>query len=111
METVWTAQHVELQTELSFSCNVWSIQQVIKLLRRECPKNRYSFLNGNDFDEYQQELTRKLNDLSSNFLEFGIEYQYDEAYEIQKIYYAVLTVKFRGFIMAEYFKIVALPTY
>jgi hypothetical protein len=38
-----------------------------------------------------------------------IEYQADPTYEANKIYYAVLKVKFKGFYQAEFFKIVALP--
>ena len=110
LETLWTAQHCEKHTQLSWSCNVWCIQQVIKILRERCPQNRYSFMYGQDLEDYQADLNAELGKFSSNFLSFEMEYQNDKFYEVQKIYYAVLKVKFYDFVQAEYFKIIALPT-
>ena len=110
LETLYTAQHVNMQSQLSFSCNVWCIQQVVKALRERCPKSRYAFMRGNDLEDYQSDLKQELGKFSSNFLSFDMEYQHDAAYEAQKIYYAVLKVTFVDFIQAEFFKIVAMPT-
>ena len=110
LESLWTAQHCEKHTQLSWSCNVWCIQQVIKILRERCPQQRYSFMYGTDLEDYQDDLNSELSKFSSNFLSFEMEYQNDKFYEVQKIYYAVLKVKFYDFVQAEYFKIIALPT-
>lgn len=110
LESLWTAQHCEKHTQLSWSCNVWCIQQVVKILRERCPIQRYSFMYGSDLEDYQSDLNAELSKFSSNFLSFEMEYQNDKFYEVQKIYYAVLKVRFYDFIQAEYFKIIALPT-
>ena len=110
VETLYTAQQVEMESQLSYSCNVWAIQQVIKTLRQRCPKNRYSFITSSDLKSYQEDLLTELNKLSTNFATFNLSYQYDADYESQKIYYAVLEVSFNEFVQAEKFKIIALPT-
>ena len=109
METLYTAQHVDRQTQLSFSCNVWSIQQVVKLLRERCPQSRYAFMRGEDLEEYQEDMRSELSNISANFVTFDLAYMGDKAYENAKIYYATLTVSFPDFVQAEYFKIVAIP--
>lgn len=110
VETLYTAQHVNVQSQLSFSCNVWAIQRVIKALRSKCPKSRYAFINGNGLQDYQSDIKSELNKYSSDFVTFDLEYANDPDYEAQKIYYATLSVKFKNFVQAELFKIIALPS-
>lgn len=109
LETLYTAQHVNQHTQLSFSCNVWAIQEVIKALRARCPVSRYALASGKDLESYQTDLQNECAKYSSNFMSFDMEYQADSSYEAQKIYYAVLSVQFYDFFQTEYFKIVALP--
>lgn len=111
METLYTSQHVVMQSQLSFSNNVWMIQEVIKALRETCPINRYAIASGEDLSNYQNDLETVLQQYESNFLSFNLEYQADPSYEVQKIYYAVLSVRFKDFFQAEYFRIVALPNF
>ena len=110
LETLYTAQHVNQHTQLSFSCNVWAIQEVIKALRARCPVSRYALASGQDLESYQTDLQNECAKYSSNFMTFNMEYQADPTYEAQKIYYAVLSVQFYDFFQTEYFKIVALPS-
>lgn len=113
VETLYTSQKTneDGETQLMFSCNVWCIQRVIKALRAQCPLNRGAIITGadNSLEEYQEDLLRHINNFSSDFLTFELEYQNDADYEAQKIYYAVLKVTFKDFVQAEYFRIEALP--
>ena len=109
LETLYTAQQVNTLSELSFSCNVWGVQRLVKMLREKCPASRYTIANGDDLVNYQTALSSQISQYSSKFDTLDIEYQADPTYEANKIYYAVLKVKFKGFYQAEFFKIVALP--
>lgn len=109
METLYTAQQVNTFSELSFANNVWSIQKIVKALRERCPVSRYAMSTGEDLSNYQNDINAHLKQYSDLFRDFNIEYQADPTYEANKIYYAVLSVRFKGFFQAEYFKIVALP--
>lgn len=110
LETLYTSQHVNMTSQLSFSCNVWAIQEVIKILRARCPIIRYSFATGNDLEEYQSDLDNVLSGVKNDFMSFAISYEQDTSYTNQKIYYATLEVTFNDFYQSESFKIVALPT-
>lgn len=110
LETLYTSQHVNQHTQLSFSCNVWAIQEVIKALRARCPISRYALASGKDLEAYQTDLKNECSKYSSNFMSFDMQYQADPTYIAQKIYYAVLTVQFYDFFQTEYFKITVLPT-
>lgn len=111
LETLYTSQHVNEASQLSYSCNVWSIQEVVKALREHCPISRYAIATGQDLEDYQADLKRVLSNYESNFLTFELEYLADPSYEAQKIYYACLSVTFPDFYQSEYFKIVALPNF
>jgi len=98
-------------TQLSFINNVLAVQEVIKAIRTVCPKIRYSFIDdgSDDFAKYKEDIDNLIMIRYANrFKSFSIEYVTDEVYTLNKIIYAVLSVKFRDFVQTEYFKITAL---
>lgn len=98
-------------TQLSWINNVLAVQQVIKAIRVLCPKIRYSFLDGEDLQNYKKDVQNLIVDkYSSLFKSFSIEYVEDGIYENNKIIYACLYAKFRNFIQTEIFKIIALQS-
>lgn len=110
LETLYTAQHYNTTSQLSYSCNVWQIQKIIQVLREESPVARYAFATTDDLANYQADLLAKLDEFNSDFATFSISYAGDSAYEANKIYYAILEVSFKDFYQSEKFRIVALPT-
>lgn len=106
METEYTNQND--YTQLSFSNNMMAIQEIIKAVRTECPKIRYSFLDGDDLDKYLDDVNEVLARYKSNYKELTCQYMADEKYELNKIFYATITVKFRDFVQEEYFKLTAI---
>jgi len=98
----------EEYSELSFINNVMNIQQIVKRLRSECPSKRYTFVDGEDLSRYIDDCQSILNEYTSQFRSIELTYMADEAYERNKIFYAVLKVSFKGFFQEEYFKIIAI---
>ena len=103
MDTEYTSQTE--YTQLSWINNVLLVQKIIHEIRKQCPKNRYTFLDGQDLLRYKADVEAVLNRYKSQFKEIGVEYAEDEQYELNKIFYAVIKVKFRDFIQSEIFKI------
>ena len=98
-------------TQLSWVNNVLAVQQVIKAIRVLCPKIRYSFLDGEDLQNYKRDVNDLIIDkYSSLFKTFTIEYVKNSQYDSNKIIYAILKVQFRNFIQTEIFKIIALQS-
>jgi len=108
METLYTSQ--ERFTQLSFLNNVLAVQEVIQAIRSRCPKIRYTFMDGDDYVKYKEDVEAVIAKYSSNFQSIAITYSADTTYVANKIFYATLKVKFRNFVQTEYFKVIALPS-
>lgn len=106
METLYTNQ-VE-HTQLSYVNNIMGVQEVIKAIRTRCPRIRYSFADGDDLENYIDDVKEVLQNYQSNYKQLTVRYMADENYERNKIFYAMLVVQFRDFFQEEYFKIVAI---
>lgn len=106
IETLYTSQ--DKYTQLSFINNVLSVQEVIKEIRRRCPAIRYSFIDGEDLEKYRADVEEIISPFISNFSSLQVQYKNDPYYARNKIFYAVLAVRFREFVQTEYFRIVAL---
>lgn len=106
METNYTSY--DKYTDLSYINNVMAIQKIIKAIRRKCPKIRYSFLNGEDFNKYQSDVQAVIDREGSSFSNIKLVYYADDRYESNGIYYAGLEVKCKKFIQTEYFKVTVL---
>lgn len=99
----------DIYTQLSFINNVLGIQELIKQIRIACPKSRYKFITGSDFEDYKQDVQAVINANANKFASISIEFKSDSAYAANKIVYAVIQVSFRDFAQAEIFRIVAIP--
>ena len=106
MDTEYTSQ--EAYTQLSWLNNVILVQNIIREIRRMCPKNRYTFLDGQDLIKYKKDVTSILNKYSSQFKRIEVSYIEDSNYAHNKIFYAALIVVFRDFVQSEIFKITAI---
>ena len=106
MDTEYTSQ--EAYTQLSWSNNVILVQNIIREIRRMCPRNRYTFLDGQDLIKYKKDVTSILNKYSSQFKSIEVSYIEDSNYAHNKIFYAALVVVFRDFVQSEIFKITAI---
>ena len=105
--TEYTSQ--DIFTQLSFINNVLNIQGLIKDIRIQCPKSRYKFITGADFEDYKKDIQAVIDASSSKFASISIDFQTDSVYAANKIVYAVIKVSFKDFAQAEIFRIVAIP--
>lgn len=103
LETQSTAQ--EKHTQFSYINNVLAVQEIIKMLRVRCPKTRYTFLDGDDFDSYKNDVNEQLKQYKTNFKELIFEYVADETAVQNKMFVATIKVTCRNYIESERFKI------
>lgn len=106
MDTEYTSQ--TKYSQLSWLNNVLTIQKIIHEIRAYCPKSRYTFLDGQDLITYKNDIQTILNRHKNKFKSITVEYAEDERYSSNKIFYAIIKVKFRDFIQSEVFKITAI---
>lgn len=103
LETERTSQEVE--SELSYINNVIAIQDVIRAVRRRCPKIRYTFSEGDDFTRYQKDINQVLEKFTGFFSRLELVYLEDMAQSDPKCYFAAIQVDAKDFIESEYFKV------
>lgn len=106
LESEYTSQ--EDHTGFSYINNTIAVQEVVKAIRARCPKVRYSFMEREDLEKYQQDVNRVISKYTNNFSSIEMVYAADKTYEQNMVYYAVLYIKFKKFVQAEVFRIVAL---
>ena len=106
MEAMWTND--DSYTQLSFLHNVMAIQEIVKIIRTKCPKSRYTFLDGDDLEDYLTDTNNIVKEYRNNFESISMTYMADEKYEANNIFYAVIKVQFRHFINEEFFKVIAI---
>lgn len=96
--------------QFSYLNNIMGVQEVIKAVRTHCPKVRYTFINGSDFEKYLDDANAVINRFTSNFDFIEMKYMNDKNYEANKIFYATITVRFKNFVNEEYFRVIAVAT-
>ena len=106
MESMWTNDNT--YTQLSFLHNVMAVQEIIKIIRTRCPKTRYTFLDGDDLEEYLSDANSIIKEYKNNFKSISLTYMADEKYESNNIFYATITVVFHNFVNEEYFKVICI---
>lgn len=106
LESEYTSQ--EAHTGFSYINNTLAVQELVKTIRSRCPKTRYSFMEPDDLIKYQEDVQLVLNKYKSNFGTLEMKYMADPAYEQNMAYYAVLWVRFKKFVQAEVFRIIAI---
>ena len=98
----------EEYTQLTYLNNILLIQELIRIIRTRCPRTRYTFLDGEDLEDYIKDAQSVVNQYASMFKSISIQYMADEAYESNNIFYATIVVQFRNFVQEEYFKVIAI---
>ena len=106
LESEYTTQ--EEHTGFSYINNTLAVQEVIKAIRVRCPKSRYSFMEEEDLIKYEEDVENVLSKYTAHFSELKMEYAKDPIYEQNMVYYAVLYIKFKKFVQAEVFRIIAI---
>lgn len=106
VQSLYTAQ--KAYSQLSYANNVLAIQEVIRSVRSSCPKQRYTFVSGNDFSSYADAVNNVLKGFKSNFAELGFEYTQNALKAAQKIFYASIKFRFNNWAQTEVFDIYAL---
>lgn len=108
METEFTSQ-AEL-TQLSFANNVIAIQAIVKDVRDNCPKFRYSFISTDDLQSYKKAVNRIINKYTGWFESLEFVYVQDDIMKANKIFEASLKVKHKDFAQSEILNIYTLGT-
>lgn len=108
IETLYTSQ--DKLTAFSYINNILAIQQVVKRIRTRCPVIRYSFIDGKDLEAYLADVNEIIEPYTTNFNTLTMQYMGDETYTAQKIFYAMLKVKFKDFVQTEYFRVAAVSS-
>lgn len=108
VETEFTSQ--EEFTQLSFANNVIAIQKIIKDVRDNCPKFRYSFISTDDLASYKKSVTRIINKYNEWFESLEFVYVQDDIMKANKIFEASLKVKHKDFVQSEILNIYTLGT-
>lgn len=106
VQSTYTAQ--DANTQLSYSCNVLSIQRVCRAVREACPKQRYSLSTGNDLQSYAKVVEDTLANYRSDFSTLNFIYTQDTLRVQQKIFYASIEFAFLGWAQTEIFDIYAI---
>ena len=106
LETEFSSQ--DAYTQLSFANNVIAIQAIIKDIRDNCPKFRYSFISTNDLTEYKNNVSEILNRYNSWFESLEFVYVQDDIMKANKIFEADIKIRHKDFVQAEIFNIYTL---
>lgn len=97
-------------SQFSYGNNILGIQKIIKDIRSACPSTRYSWLDGQDLDNYKNDVNKILEQYQDKYQSLTFEYIEDTTYVSNKIFYGAIKVQFRNFVQTEYFKVIALPS-
>lgn len=106
LETEYT--HQEPYTELTYINNILAVQQLIRAIRTQCPKDRYTFITNDDLSTYQKSVENVLSLYVDLFDSLKFEYVQDEIMRANKIFEANISVKFKDFVQSELFNIYTL---
>ena len=106
VQSLYTAQ--EENTQLSYINNVLAIQEVIRSVRINCPKNRFTFTSGSDFSAYAEAVNNVIKGFRSNFSELRFEYEQNNLQAANKIFYASIYFRFGNWAQTEHFDVYAL---
>ena len=95
-------------TQLSFINNVLAIQEVARVVRIACPRNRFRLITGSDMTEYANAVSRVLQSYNNYFETLEFEYTEDPLRSVQKIFYASINFSFNNWAQTEVFDIFAI---
>lgn len=95
-------------TQLSYLNNVIAIQKVMRAVRTECPKQRFTLTTGGDLSEYAVAVNKVLANFTNNFAILRFAYTEDKLKTQQKIFYASIEFAFLNWAQTEIFDIYAI---
>lgn len=98
----------ERYTQLSYISNVIAIQEVVRAVRTQCPKNRFILIDGTDLSDYSKAVDNVLANFRSNFDTLEFEYTEDKLRAMQKIFYASIRFAFHNWAQSEIFDVYAI---
>ena len=101
IETEYTSQ--DEHTQLTYLNNMLILQDLMRAIRRRCPIIRYAFLDGEDLDEYKNDILGIIENYRRYFKMIDFIYTNDQVYVNNKIFYATIVVAFRDFVQTEWF--------
>lgn len=108
VESLYTSQ--DLLSQLSYVNNVLAIQEVMRAIRTNCPKNRFKFQTGNDFSDYADSVKLILSNFKQYFNSLDFTYTSDDIKATQKIFYASIKFSFNNWVQSEIFDLFAVDT-
>ena len=106
VQSNYTSQ--DKNTQLSFINNVLAIQEVARVVRTVCPRNRFRLITGSDMSEYAAAVSRVLQGYNTYFETLEFTYTQDPLRSIQKIFYASINFSFNNWAQTEIFDLYAL---
>lgn len=106
VQSNYTSQ--DKNTQLSFINNVLAIQEVARVVRTVCPRNRFRLITGSDMSEYANAVSRVLQGYNTYFETLEFIYTEDPLRSIQKIFYASINFSFNNWAQTEIFDLYAL---
>lgn len=108
LETEYTSQ--DAYSQLSFINNVTAIQKVIKDVRYNCPRFRYSLATTDDLNDYRKNVNEILKKYKSDYKTLEIVFVQDEIMKANKIFEVALKVVHKDFYQSEVINIYTLST-
>jgi len=106
VQSNYTSQNANSQ--LSYINNVLAIQEVARVVRTACPRNRFRLITGSDMSEYANAVSRVLQSYNSYFEVLEFQYTQDNLRSVQKIFYASINFSFNNWAQTEIFDLYAL---
>jgi hypothetical protein len=106
VQSLYTCQ--EKLSQLSFLNNVIAIEHIMRVVRRSCPRNRFSLADGRDLSNYAAAVERVLEDYKSMFSILEFEYVQNDLQSDQKIFAASIRFAFNNWAQSEYFDLYAI---
>lgn len=106
VQSLYSSQ--DMNTQLSYINNVLAIQEVIRAIRRVCPKHRFSLVTGSDMSYYAKSVNNVLKEFANNFSVLQFIYTKDPLKASQKIFYASIKFAFHDWAQTEIFDVYAI---
>lgn len=106
VNSLYTCQ--EKASQLSFLNNVIAMEYIMRVVRRACPRNRFSLADGRDLSNYANAVDRVLEDYKNMFDILEFEYVQNDLQSDQKLFSAAIRFAFHNWAQAEYFDLYAI---
>jgi hypothetical protein len=82
----------------------------MRVVRRACPRNRFSLANGRDLSNYASAVERVLEDYKNMFSVLEFEYVQNDLESDLKLFTASIRFAFHNWAQSEYFDLYAINT-